>query len=146
MQSYVQTSAIKRGSSLGSFLASPSPTPLHQESLLLVSPITSPKAARYLIFYTVFNSERNLLNMNYSNRCSIITGPNSSGKTVYLKQVALSIYLAHLGFFVPAALAEIPLIDSIICVGKTDSIYRDQHCGFDYELASLSSITQPCND
>ena len=133
------------GTSLGSFLASPSTSSLHQKSLLFFPPIPSSKAARYLSFHLVFNSERNLLNMNYSNRCSIITGPNSSGKTVYLKQVALSIYLAHLGFFVPAALAEIPLIDSIICVGKTDSIYKGQHCGFDHELASLSSITQSCS-
>ena len=58
------------------------------------------------------------MNTNYSNRCSIITGPNASGKTVYMKQLGIIIYLAHLGFFVPASFAEIPLIDSIFFVGK----------------------------
>ena len=48
----------------------------------------------------------------------MITGPNASGKTVYMKQVGIIVYLAHLGFFVPASFAEIPLIDSIAFVGK----------------------------
>ncbi len=57
--------------------------------------------------------------MNYSNRCVILTGPNASGKTVYMKQIGIIIYLAHLGFFIPATLAEIPLTDSILFVGKS---------------------------
>ncbi len=60
----------------------------------------------------------------------LITGPNASGKTVYIKQLSIIIYLAHLGCFVPASFAEIPLVDSIVFVGKTDSIYNDQKCGF----------------
>jgi DNA mismatch repair protein MSH5 len=35
----------------------------------------------------------------------LITGPNGSGKTIYMKQVTIIIFLAHLGFFVPAELA-----------------------------------------
>ena len=70
------------------------------------------------------NSEKNIVNMNYSNRCMIITGPNASGKTIYMKQLGIIIYLAHLGFFVPANLAEIPLIDCILFVGKASSIYK----------------------
>lgn len=48
----------------------------------------------------------------------IITGPNASGKTVYMKQIGIIIYLAHVGLFVPASFAEIPLIDSIVFIGK----------------------------
>ena len=44
----------------------------------------------------------------------IITGPNYSGKSVYLKQVALIVYLAHIGCFVPAANAIIGLTDKIL--------------------------------
>lgn len=47
----------------------------------------------------------NLVNTNYSNRCVILSGPNGSGKTVYMKQTSLIIYLAHCGLFVPAVLA-----------------------------------------
>ena len=43
----------------------------------------------------------------------IISGPNACGKSVYLKQVALIIYMAHLGAPVPATYAEICVCDSI---------------------------------
>ena len=49
----------------------------------------------------------------------IITGPNASGKSVYMKQLGVFVYLAHVGFFVPASLAEVPLTDSILFVGKS---------------------------
>lgn len=44
----------------------------------------------------------------------VITGPNSSGKSVYLKQVGLLVYLAHIGSFVPAERAMIGLTDKIL--------------------------------
>ncbi|UYV80047.1 msh-5 [Cordylochernes scorpioides] len=43
----------------------------------------------------------------------IITGPNASGKSVYLKQVALIVYLAHVGSYVPAQSARISIVDHI---------------------------------
>ncbi|CRG85001.1 MutS protein homolog 5 [Talaromyces islandicus] len=44
----------------------------------------------------------------------ILTGPNYSGKSVYMKQVALIVYLAHIGSFVPARIAEIGITDNIL--------------------------------
>ncbi|KAF4796266.1 MutS protein 5 [Turdus rufiventris] len=46
-------------------------------------------------------------------RIKIITGPNSSGKSVYLKQVGLIVFMALIGSYVPAAEAEIGVIDGI---------------------------------
>lgn len=43
----------------------------------------------------------------------IITGPNGSGKTVYLKQIALITFLGHIGSYVPAKSANIGLVHSI---------------------------------
>ena len=60
----------------------------------------------------------------------MITGPNASGKTIYMKQVAIIVFLTHLGFFVPASFAEVPLYDSIKFIGAIGSIYNDQKCGF----------------
>ena len=44
----------------------------------------------------------------------IMTGPNYSGKSVYLKQIALIVYMAHVGCFVPAEKAIIGLTDKIL--------------------------------
>ena len=43
-----------------------------------------------------------------------MTGPNYSGKSVYLKQIALIVYMAHVGCFVPADKAIIGLTDKIL--------------------------------
>lgn len=49
---------------------------------------------------------------NYS--CmKILTGPNSSGKSVYLKQIAIIIFLAHIGCYIPAKKANISMVYSI---------------------------------
>ncbi|KAL5336958.1 muts domain V-domain-containing protein [Aspergillus crustosus] len=44
----------------------------------------------------------------------LLTGPNYSGKSVYMKQVALIVYLAQTGSFVPAGSAEIGVVDKIL--------------------------------
>ncbi|XP_035698854.1 mutS protein homolog 5-like [Branchiostoma floridae] len=46
-------------------------------------------------------------------RLSVLTGPNASGKSVYLKQVGLIVFLAQVGSFVPAESATIGLVDRI---------------------------------
>jgi DNA mismatch repair protein MSH5 len=57
----------------------------------------------------------------------IMTGPNYSGKSVYLKQVALTVFLAHIGSFVPADKATIGLTDKILTrIATRESVSRDQ--------------------
>ncbi|XWS11235.1 hypothetical protein CRYUN_Cryun38cG0066800 [Craigia yunnanensis] len=48
-------------------------------------------------------------------RIHIITGPNYSGKSIYIKQVALIVFLSHIGSFVPADAATVGLTDRIFC-------------------------------
>ncbi|KAJ8736698.1 hypothetical protein PYW08_007354 [Mythimna loreyi] len=43
----------------------------------------------------------------------ILTGPNSSGKSVYMKQIGLIVYLAHIGSFVPAEAATVGVVRHI---------------------------------
>ncbi|XP_039140049.1 DNA mismatch repair protein MSH5 isoform X1 [Dioscorea cayenensis subsp. rotundata] len=48
-------------------------------------------------------------------RINIITGPNFSGKSIYVKQVALIVFLSHVGSFVPADAAIVGMTDRIFC-------------------------------
>ncbi len=53
----------------------------------------------------------------------ILTGPNMSGKSALLRQTALITLMAHMGSFVPAAAASIPLNDKIFTrVGASDNL------------------------
>jgi DNA mismatch repair protein MSH2 len=63
----------------------------------------------------------NVLEFIGNNRTAIITGPNMGGKSTYIRMVGICIYLAHIGFFVPARIFQTPIIDAIITrVGASD--------------------------
>ena len=55
----------------------------------------------------------------------ILTGPNMGGKSVYLKQTAILVILAQMGSFVPAATAQIGVVDRIMTrIGAHDALGR----------------------
>ena len=57
----------------------------------------------------------------------VLTGPNMGGKSTYLRQTALIALMAHVGSFVPAKRATVPLMDRIFArVGASDNIARGQ--------------------
>ena len=64
---------------------------------------------------------------NDSSRMCIITGPNMAGKSTYMRQVALIALMAHIGSFVPAKEARIPIVDRIFTrVGASDDLASGQ--------------------
>ena len=70
----------------------------------------------------------------------IITGPNMAGKSTYLRQVALITLMAHIGSFVPATKAEIPLTDRIFTrIGASDDLAQGQST-FMLEMLEVSNI------
>jgi DNA mismatch repair protein MutS len=70
----------------------------------------------------------------------ILTGPNMSGKSALLRQVALITLMAHLGSFVPASSANIPLTDKIFTrVGASDNLSGGEST-FMVEMNETASI------
>ena len=79
-------------------------------------------------------------------RVAVITGPNMSGKSTYMRQTALIALLAQAGSFVPADAARLPVIDRIFTrVGASDDIAGGQST-FMREMAELTDILHDATD
>ena len=105
---------------------------------------------RHPVVEAVSKSEKFVPNDTYldddQNRIMIITGPNMAGKSTYMRQVALIILMAHIGSFVPAKKAQIPIVDRIFTrIGAFDNLAFDQST-FMVEMTEVASILHNATD
>ena len=77
-----------------------------------------------------------------SHNMLLITGPNMSGKSTYMRQVALTIVLAQIGSYVPAESANLPIVDQIFTrIGAADDLVSGQSTFMVEMLESQYAIT-----
>ena len=87
---------------------------------------------------TYLNTGENIIN--------IITGPNMAGKSTYMRQTAVIALMAHIGSFVPAEYANIPILDRIFTrVGASDDLSQGQST-FMVEMSEVSHILKNATD
>ena len=65
--------------------------------------------------------------MDENTNTLLITGPNMSGKSTYMRQVAITVIMAQIGSFVPCKKANLPIIDKIFTrIGASDDLVAGQ--------------------
>ena len=88
----------------------------------------------------------NDVSLDAAGRVVLLTGPNMAGKSTILRQVGLAVIMAHAGSFVPAAAAEIGIIDRVFTrVGASDSLGRAQST-FMVEMNETSAIVHGASE
>ena len=107
-------------------------------------PIVKIKEGRHPVVEKMLNGEPFVPNDTVldcgDDRCAIITGPNMAGKSTYMRQVALICVMAQAGSFVPAASAELGIVDSVFTrIGASDDLSAGQST-FMVEMSEVASI------
>ncbi|HEY3935385.1 MAG TPA: DNA mismatch repair protein MutS [Gemmatimonadales bacterium] len=100
-------------------------------------------ASRHPVIERMMARERfvpNDVRFDEGSRVLLVTGPNMAGKSTILRQIGLCVLLAQMGSFVPAAEAEIGVVDRLFTrVGASDNLARGQST-FMVEMSETSAI------
>lgn len=92
------------------------------------------------------NFTPNNLMLDDSSSMIILTGPNMSGKSTWLRQAGLLVILAQIGSYIPAESAEIGIVDRVFTrVGATDNLTRGQST-FLVEMVETANILHNKSD
>ena len=90
---------------------------------------------------------KNDIIMDENTNTLLITGPNMSGKSTYMRQFAITIILAQMGSFVPASEAELPIFDSIFTrIGASDDLVGGESTFMVEMLEARNAIVNATKD
>ncbi|MCA1053613.1 DNA mismatch repair protein MutS [Rossellomorea aquimaris] len=99
------------------------PTFNHERKIIL-------KSGRHPVVEKVMGAQEYVPNdcfMDADREMLLITGPNMSGKSTYMRQIALTSILAQIGCYVPAEKAELPIFDQVFTrIGAADDLISGQ--------------------
>ncbi|NRD79045.1 DNA mismatch repair protein MutS [Bacillus sp. BRMEA1] len=88
------------------------------------------KDGRHPVVEKVMNAQEYVPNdcyMDHDREMLLITGPNMSGKSTYMRQIALTAILAQIGCYVPASEAVLPIFDQVFTrIGAADDLISGQ--------------------
>lgn len=88
----------------------------------------------------------NDISLDKKNKVMILTGPNMSGKSTYIRQVALIALMAQIGSFVPAEKSCVPIFDRIFTrVGAADNLSAGEST-FMVEMVETANILNNATD
>ncbi|MCL2858933.1 MAG: DNA mismatch repair protein MutS, partial [Streptococcaceae bacterium] len=88
----------------------------------------------------------NDIDLDEKTSIQLITGPNMSGKSTYMRQLALLVIMAQLGSFVPAEKAELPVFDAIFTrIGASDNLISGEST-FMVEMMEANHAIQNATD
>ena len=111
---------------------------LNEKGVIRIKGGRHPVVERMIEHDLFISNDTYLDNNNHS--VSIITGPNMSGKSTYMRQVALIVLMAQIGSFVPADSADISIVDRIFTrVGASDDLASGQST-FMVEMNEVANI------
>ncbi|MBS4207520.1 DNA mismatch repair protein MutS [Bacillus sp. FJAT-50079] len=80
--------------------------------------------------------------MDDTKEMMLITGPNMSGKSTYMRQIALTAIMAQIGCFVPASKANLPIFDQVFTrIGAADDLISGQSTFMVEMLEAKNAIT-----
>jgi DNA mismatch repair protein MutS len=108
------------------------------------------KEGRHPVVEKVMNADRYVPNdcdMNIEREILLITGPNMSGKSTYMRQIALTAILAQIGCFVPATEAVLPIFDQVFTrIGAADDLISGQSTFMVEMLEAKNAISNATKD
>lgn len=82
----------------------------------------------------------NNTNVDNSRRVNIVTGPNFSGKSCYIRQVGMLVFMSHIGSYIPCDRARISITDQILARISSVETCAVPQSSFQLDLTQMAAI------